>query len=170
VLLLMALLSIRILFDFSGYTDMALGLSKMIGLRLPVNFNFPYLAQNPSDFWRRWHMSLSSWIRDYVYIPLGGSRQGVFRRGANSLMAMALCGLWHGAAWNFILWGLYHGAGLLVWGIWTARSRDAKQSLWWHRGLAWAACMLFVSYGWLWFFYPVAKAWSFTQILLGLAT
>jgi alginate O-acetyltransferase complex protein AlgI len=167
VVILMALLSVRILFDFSGYSDMALGLSKLLGLRLPPNFNFPYLALNPSDFWRRWHMSLSSWIRDYVYIPLGGSRQGRFRRGLNGLLAMALCGLWHGPAWNYVIWGLYHGFGLMVWGAWNAKFPAPHWRAWWSRGLSWAACLCFVAYGWLWFFYPVEKAWYMTLALFG---
>jgi alginate O-acetyltransferase complex protein AlgI len=166
--ILMGLLCVRILFDFSGYSDMALGLSKLLGLRLPANFDFPYLALNPSDFWRRWHMSLSSWIRDYVYIPLGGSRHGALRRGFNSLAAMALCGLWHGAAWNFVLWGLYHGLGLSAWGAWSARFPVPEQRPWWNTGLSWAACFLFVAYGWLWFFYPVGRAWELTRVGLGL--
>jgi alginate O-acetyltransferase complex protein AlgI len=167
--LLLLLLCVRILFDFSGYSDMALGLSKLLGLRLPANFHFPYLALNPSDFWRRWHMSLSSWIRDYIYIPLGGSRQGLLRRSLNGLAAMALCGLWHGAALNFVVWGLYHGLGLGVWGAWAGRFPAPERRSWLSGGLAWVACMVFVAYGWLWFFYPVAKAWRLTRVLVGMA-
>ncbi len=98
----------QIYFDFSGYTDMARGIAKMMGIDLMENFRLPYLAKNTSDFWNRWHISLSSWFRDYVYIPLGGNRRGIPREYGNILATMLLSGLWHGAAWNFILWGLVH--------------------------------------------------------------
>jgi len=165
VVLLMVLLSARIVFDFSGYSDMAIGLSKLLGLRLPDNFNSPYLALDPSDFWRRWHMSLSSWIRDYIYIPLGGSRQGRLRKAANGLAAMALCGLWHGAAWNFLVWGLYHGCGLAAHGSFASRFPAPSEPPWWRNALAWSACMVFVAYGWIWFFYPLSKAWNLSRLL-----
>jgi alginate O-acetyltransferase complex protein AlgI len=100
--------------DFAGYSDMAIGLARALGIRLADNFNFPYLAVNIGEFWRRWHISLSTWIRDYLYIPLGGSRRGSLRTIANLLLAMALCGLWHGSAWTFVAWGGYHGALLAV--------------------------------------------------------
>jgi alginate O-acetyltransferase complex protein AlgI len=96
----LAALSARILLDFSGYSDMAIGFARMFGIRVPENFNWPYLARSPAAFWQRWHMSLSSWIRDYIYIPLGGNRLGSVRRVVNSLTAMALCGLWHGPDWH----------------------------------------------------------------------
>ncbi len=165
VLLLMALLCIRILFDFSGYSDIAIGLARMMGLRLPENFNWPYAAANIQDFWRRWHMSLSSWIRDYVYIPLGGSRQGGPRKVANGLFAMALCGLWHGAAWNFLVWGVYHGCGLALHGAWRTRFKPAESGLAW--AAAWSLNMAFVAYGWLLFFYPMDKVLIYTKILCG---
>ena len=105
--------SLRIYADFSGYSDMALGVAHLFGFRLTRNFNAPYLAANPSDFWRRWHISLSTWLRDYIFIPLGGSRGGEWRTCRNLLIVMALGGLWHGANWTYLLWGLYHGT-LLV--------------------------------------------------------
>jgi alginate O-acetyltransferase complex protein AlgI len=101
--------TLQIYFDFSGYSDMAVGLGRMFGLSIPQNFNAPYRAVGIIDFWRRWHISLSSWLRDYVYIPLGGSRQGEARTYANLMITMLLCGLWHGAAWIFVLFGAYHG-------------------------------------------------------------
>ena len=104
--------SIQIFCDFSGYSDMAIGTAKMLGFDLPINFNLPYIATNVSDFWRRWHISLSSWLRDYLYIPLGGNRKGEVRSYLNLLITMALGGLWHGASWNFVLWGVWHGLGL----------------------------------------------------------
>src|SRR5262249_25006052 len=95
--------------DFSGYSDMALGCAKWFGFELPRNFNFPYLASSIADFWKRWHMSLSTWMRDYLYIPLGGSRRGNVRTYVNLVVTMTLCGLWHGASWNYLTWGFYNG-------------------------------------------------------------
>ncbi len=100
----------QIYMDFSGYTDIALGVGRMLGLRLMENFDRPYLADSPRDFWRRWHISLSSWLRDYLYIPLGGSRHGRWRTLRNLFITMTLGGLWHGAAWTFVAWGMFHGA------------------------------------------------------------
>ena len=100
----------QLYFDFSGYSTMAVGLGYLFGLRIPQNFNSPYKALDPSDFWRRWHISLSSVLRDYLYIPLGGNRQGTFATYRNLMITMLLGGLWHGAAWTFVAWGGYHGA------------------------------------------------------------
>jgi alginate O-acetyltransferase complex protein AlgI len=105
--------SIQIFFDFSGYTDMAIGLAQLLGFRFPENFRRPYLASSITDFWRRWHISLSTWLRDYLYIPLGGNRGGRFQTYRNLMLTMLLGGLWHGASWNFVIWGGYHG-GLLA--------------------------------------------------------
>lgn len=99
----------QILFDFSGYSCMAVGLAMMLGFRLPQNFNSPYKAENPSDFWQRWHITLSQWLRDYLYFSLGGSRHGLAKTVRNLVITMFLGGLWHGAAWTFVAWGLYHG-------------------------------------------------------------
>lgn len=104
----------QLYFDFSGYSDMAIGLSWMFNIRLPFNFNAPYQASNISDFWRRWHMSLSQFLRDYLYIALGGNRKGALRRHANLMATMVLGGLWHGASWSFVLWGFLHGLYLVV--------------------------------------------------------
>ncbi len=109
--------SLQLYFDFSGYSDMAVGLAWLIGFRFPQNFNSPYKAVNPSDFWRRWHMSLSAWIRDYLFIPLGGSRRGPRRTVVNLMITMFLAGLWHGAAVTFVVWGLVHGAALGIHGV-----------------------------------------------------
>jgi alginate O-acetyltransferase complex protein AlgI len=100
--------------DFSGYSDMAIGLAKWFGFELPINFNFPYLSENIADFWKRWHISLSTWMRDYLYIGLGGSRRGTVRTHFNLLATMTLCGLWHGASWNYVLWGAYNGVLLVL--------------------------------------------------------
>jgi alginate O-acetyltransferase complex protein AlgI len=106
--------TIQIYFDFSGYSDMAVGLGKMFGFKFLENFNFPYAAQSIREFWRRWHISLSSWFRDYLYIPLGGNRVSEARNRLNLLTVFFLCGLWHGASWTFIAWGLYHGIFLVL--------------------------------------------------------
>lgn len=106
--------SLQIYFDFSGYSDMAIGLGKMVGFDFKENFNYPYVARSVQDFWRRWHISLSSWFRDYVYVPLGGNRGSKFRTYRNLLIVFLVTGLWHGASWNFIVWGLYHGVFLLI--------------------------------------------------------
>jgi D-alanyl-lipoteichoic acid acyltransferase DltB (MBOAT superfamily) len=101
----------QIYFDFSGYTDMARGVARMMGLRLMLNFNNPYLASSLGDFWSRWHISLSSWFKDYVYIPLGGNRKGTFNTYKNMFLTMVISGLWHGAAWTFVIWGVAHALG-----------------------------------------------------------
>ena len=100
--------------DFSGYSDIAIGIALLLGFKLPINFNRPYLAQSPSDFWRRWHISLSGWLRDYLYIPLGGNRKGEWITKRNLMITMLLGGLWHGAAINFLLWGIFHGIILVL--------------------------------------------------------
>jgi alginate O-acetyltransferase complex protein AlgI len=106
--------TLQIFYDFSGYSDMAIGLGMMFGFRFPENFNLPYAARSIQDFWRRWHMTLSTWFRDYVYIPLGGNRKGVARTYLNLYIVFFLTGLWHGASWNFVLWGLLHGTFLVI--------------------------------------------------------
>ena len=99
----------QIYFDFSGYSDMAVGLGKMFGFNFPRNFSYPYISKNVSEFWRRWHISLGSWFRDYVFIPLGGSKKGKFVTYRNLFIVWGITGLWHGASWNFVMWGLYFG-------------------------------------------------------------
>jgi alginate O-acetyltransferase complex protein AlgI len=164
VSLLMALLSVRILFDFSGYSDIAIGLGKMIGLDLPTNFNFPYISRNITEFWRRWHMSLSSWIRDYIYIPMGGNRHGVVRKFLNLMVTMFVCGLWHGASWHFGLWGMYHGVGLALHNVFE----KSGFGRWWaalpfSRWVDIAVTNIFVAYGWLLFFYPMDEVARITR-------
>lgn len=105
---------IQLYCDFSGYSDIAIGTARILGFKFSPNFNNPYLAVNPSDFWSRWHISLSGFLRDYLYIPLGGNRKGQLRTYLNLMITMTLCGLWHGAAWNFIIWGAYHGSLLIM--------------------------------------------------------
>lgn len=127
--------SLQIYFDFSGYSDMAVGLGRMLGFRFPENFDFPYQASSIADFWRRWHRSLSFWLRDYLYIPLGGSRKGEGRTIRNLLITFLLCGLWHGAAWHFVAWGAYYG-GLLVAGRFLGRRLPSWLASWGKAPLA----------------------------------
>jgi alginate O-acetyltransferase complex protein AlgI len=106
--------SLQVYFDFSGYSDMAIGLGHVFGFKFPENFNYPFIADSITNFWRRWHISLSSWFRDYIYIPLGGNRVKAVRHVLNILVVWMLTGFWHGADWNFILWGAYFGIVMLV--------------------------------------------------------
>jgi alginate O-acetyltransferase complex protein AlgI len=119
---------LQIYFDFCGYSNMAIGLAFLLGFRFPRNFNYPYASRSITEFWRRWHMSLSFWFRDYVYIPLGGSRGGLAKTLRNLLIVFFLTGLWHGAAWTFIVWGLFHGLFLILerLGLGTILSRSPQ--------------------------------------------
>ncbi len=137
-----SLYTLQIYCDFSGYSDMAIASAALFGYRLRDNFDAPYLAKNIADFWRRWHMSLSSWLRDYLYISLGGNRRGDLRTRINLMLTMALGGLWHGASWNFVIWGLLHGAALVV-----HRQVTASSSL--PRWLGTTATLLFVQLAWI---------------------
>ena len=110
----LACYTLQIYFDFSGYSDMAIGLMRMFGFRILENFNYPYISRSIREFWRRWHISLSNWFRDYLYIPLGGNQRGERRAYANLVIVFLLCGLWHGASWPFVLWGAWHGAFLVA--------------------------------------------------------
>lgn len=114
--------SLQIYFDFSGYSDMAIGIGKMLGFEIPRNFNFPFLAQNPSDFWKRWHISLSTWLKQYVYIPLGGNKGSVARTCFNIFITMIISGIWHGNGWTFILWGAWHGMGSIIYRLYKSRN------------------------------------------------
>tara|TARA_B000000460_G_scaffold45646_1_gene29007 strand:+ start:1872 stop:3245 length:1374 start_codon:yes stop_codon:yes gene_type:complete len=119
---------VQIYCDFSGYSDIAIGAATILGFRIPANFNKPYFAVSPADFWRRWHISLSTWLRDYLYIPLGGNRKGNSRTYVNLITVMFLGGLWHGASWNFVIWGLMHGAYLTVQKLVTNKFPSLKNS------------------------------------------
>ena len=136
--------ALQIYFDFSGYSDMAIGLGKMVGFDFKENFNYPYIARSVQDFWRRWHISLSSWFRDYVYIPLGGNRGSQLRTYVNLFIVFLVTGLWHGASWNFIVWGLYYGLFLAI--------ERAGLGKWLHRAwspLAHVYTLLAVLIGWV---------------------
>jgi D-alanyl-lipoteichoic acid acyltransferase DltB (MBOAT superfamily) len=139
----------QLYFDFSGYTDMAIGAARLFGITLPLNFNSPYKATSIIDFWRRWHMTLSRFLRDYLYVALGGNRKGEARRFANLFITMLLGGLWHGAGWQFLLWGALHGAYLTVNHAWRAVAPVALREARWWRPLAWALTFLAVVVAWV---------------------
>lgn len=135
--------SFQLFLDFSAYTEMAIGSALIFGLSLPENFRRPYLATDIRDFWRRWHVSLSNFLRDYLYIPLGGSRHGAFRHVLATLATMGLCGMWHGAGWTYAAWGLWHGGGLVICHTWQRLGRPMPQAA------GWLLTMLFVLCGWV---------------------
>lgn len=142
--------TMQIYCDFSGYSDMAIGIAMIMGFRLMKNFDFPYKSKNLTEFWRRWHISLSTWLRDYVYIPLGGNRKGTFRTYLNNFLTMLIGGLWHGAAWKFVFWGAMHGTGLAVHKAckpWLSKLPDR----YWIKALAWSVTMVYVSLLWVFF-------------------
>ncbi len=136
--------ALQIYFDFSGYSDMAIGMGRMFGFHFLENFNYPYMALSITDFWRRWHISLSTWFRDYIYIPLGGNRVKKSRWVLNLLAVWALTGFWHGAQWNFLLWGLYYGVILLVEKLWLGRLLDKCP-----KPARWLYAMVLVLVGWV---------------------
>jgi alginate O-acetyltransferase complex protein AlgI len=140
--------SFQIYGDFSGYSDIARGLARIIGFDIMFNFNLPYSAANVREFWQRWHISLSTWLRDYLYIPLGGNRGGVLRTCRNLFVTMLLGGLWHGAAWNYVLWGAWHGGGLVAYRFWSRKEARQPSGSYW---VGWISTMLFIGYGWLLF-------------------
>ena len=154
--------SLQLFLDFSAYTEMAIGSALMFGVILPENFRRPYLATDIRDFWRRWHISLSNFLRDYLYIPLGGSRHGPWRYILATMGTMGLCGLWHGAGWTYVVWGLWHGLGLVVCRGWQALHRPLPTFV------GWALTMLFVLAGWVVFRAPsFAAAGSIVESLVG---
>lgn len=154
----------QIYFDFSGYSDMAVGLGKMFGFNLPRNFNYPYIARSATEFWRRWHISLGSWFREYVYIPLGGNREGRPKQYRNLLIVWFLTGLWHGASWNFVLWGLYYGAFVAIEKIFLLRWLDRRP-----RAVGHIYTLLIVIMGWVLFeFENIPRAGGFIAAMFGL--
>ncbi len=163
IILATYLFAIQIYCDFSGYSDIARGVSKLLGFDLMVNFDTPYFAVNPSDFWRRWHISLSTWLRDYLYIPLGGNRQGTAKTYRNLMITMVLGGIWHGAAWNFVYWGAYQGS-ILCLHRWVGGAKPTIKPVLsigdvLRRTLIIAAFFQVTAYGWLLF-----RASSWQQI------
>jgi alginate O-acetyltransferase complex protein AlgI len=160
---------LQIYFDFSGYSDMAIGLSRLFGIQLPINFNSPYKALNIIEFWRRWHMTLSAFLRDYLYIPLGGNRKGPARRYINVLVTMLLGGLWHGAGWTFVIWGGLHGIYLVInhgWRHVAGHLPIAWEGRAW-RTFSWALTFLAVVVAWVYFRAPTLS--SANAMLLSMA-
>ncbi len=137
--------SIQLLFDFAGYSAMAIGLGLMIGFHFPENFNAPYVSRSITEFWRRWHISLSSWLRDYLYVPLGGNRRGKLKTYRNLLLTMVLGGIWHGANWTFVIWGMWHGGLMAVERALGAKHRETV----WPKAIAWPLTMVSVLLGWV---------------------
>jgi len=152
--------AIQIYFDFAGYSDMAIGLGRMFGFRFLENFNFPYISRSIKEFWRRWHISLSSWFKDYLYIPLGGNRHGRARTYLNLIIVFFITGLWHGASWNFVVWGLFHGAFLII-------ERIVRVPLpSWLGFLRHIYVLLVVLVGWVFFrAEDLGFAWSYLQVM-----
>ncbi|MCJ8327799.1 MAG: MBOAT family protein, partial [Campylobacterales bacterium] len=141
----------QLYFDFSGYTDMAIGVALLFNIKLPINFNSPYKAKDIQDFWRRWHITLSRFLRDYIYIPLGGSRVGNFRIYSNLMITFIIGGLWHGAGWTFVFWGFLHGSALCIHRLW--KSFGLKMNVY----LAWFITFNFINISWVFF---RAKEWD----------
>ncbi len=153
--------SIKLYCDFAGYTDLVIGLGCLCGFTLPENFDNPYMSPNISVFWRRWHMSLSFWIRDFLYIPLGGSRRGFAYKIVLLIVSMSICGVWHGLAWNFLAWGFYHGMLLVVHSI----CKRLFLGKFFFQGSVWnilsiVMTFLSVTLGWILFSYPLPQAWN----------
>lgn len=152
-----------IYFDFSGYSDMAIGLGKMLGFRFLENFNYPYISQSITEFWRRWHISLGTWFREYVYIPLGGNRAGRFRMYRNLLVVWFLTGFWHGANWNYIIWGLYYGLLLILEKAFLLKRMDRLPAVFRH-----IYALFFIYFGWLIFaFEDMGAGASYLASLFG---
>lgn len=156
--------SLQIYFDFSGYSDMAIGLGHMFGFKFMENFNYPYISRSITEFWRRWHISLSTWFRDYLYIPLGGNRRGPARTYFNLFLVFFLCGLWHGASWNFVVWGIWHGVFLVIERVWLGK---VLGRVW--RPLSHLYTFLVFIVGWVFFRAgDFGQALAFLQAMVGL--
>lgn len=154
--------TMQIYCDFSGYSDMAIGLALLMGFKLSTNFDFPYKSKNLTEFWRRWHISLSSWLRDYVYIPLGGNRKGTIRTYVNNFLTMLVGGLWHGAAWKFVFWGAMHGVGLAVHK--AARPiLDKIPNTHMVKTVSWTITIIYVSLLWVFF---RADSWTDSWLII----
>ena len=154
----------QIYFDFSGYSDMAIGMGQMLGFHFPENFNYPYISASVTEFWRRWHISLGTWFRDYVYIPLGGNRVSKGKHVRNIMVVWMLTGLWHGAAWNFVMWGLYYGILLLIEKYALAKILEKLPAVVSH-----IYCLLLVMVGWVFFFSPtLGGAVDYLKLMAGI--
>ncbi len=165
--------TLQLYFDFSGYSDMAIGISRMFGVKLPINFNSPYKSVNIIEFWRRWHMTLSRFLRDYLYIPLGGNRKGSIRRYVNLMLTMTLGGLWHGAGWTFVIWGVLHGIYLVINNVWHGfrhwLGHDLSKSTLFGRLFGGFITFIAVVFAWVFFRADNLQAGlSITKSMLGL--
>ncbi|MEA5557587.1 MBOAT family O-acyltransferase [Nodularia spumigena] len=165
--------TLQVYFDFSGYSDMALGLARMFGLRLPMNFDSPLKATTISELWRRWHITLSRFLRAYVYVPLGGSRAGMGRHHVNVVLTMLVCGIWHGAAWTFVAFGLLHGIYLIVQHHWSKRFRLRHDAPGWRRAFrcGWARVMTFMAFAFSLVLFrssDFASAWLVFSAMVGI--
>lgn len=154
--------TMQIYCDFSGYSDMAIGIALIMGFKLSPNFNFPYKSKNLTEFWRRWHISLSSWLRDYLYIPLGGNRKGTIRTYVNNFLTMLIGGLWHGAAWKFVFWGGMHGVGLAVHKA-SKPLLDKIPNIYPVKLLSWTVTIIYVSLLWVFF---RAESWTDSWLII----
>lgn len=163
--LAISLFGFQIYLDFSGYCDMAIGIARMMGIRFPENFRTPYLARSPGEFWNRWNITLSHWIRDYLYIPLGGNRRSPWGNAVVAVTTMAACGLWHGAAWGFVVWGIYHGLVILAGRGLAVLFPESRRGLAGaaRSALAWGAMFLAAQFGWL--FFRLTQPAQFIQAL-----
>lgn len=161
--------SFQLFFDFSGYSDMAIGLGLIFGFKFLENFNYPYISKSITEFWRRWHISLSTWFKQYVYISLGGNRKGKLKTLRNLGIVFLLTGIWHGAAWNFVIWGLWHGFFIIVEKICNIKEYDSKPHSWWINGLRHIYCILAFVLGWVMFRADnMAYAWKYILNMFGL--
>lgn len=157
--------SFQIYFDFSGYSDMAIGLGRIFGFRFPQNFNYPYTSRSIAEFWRRWHMTLGTWFREYIYIPLGGNRKGKSRTYINLLIVWMLTGFWHGANWNFLLWGLYFGVLISLERAFLQKRLDQLPRVVQH-----GYFLFFIAIGWVFFvFEDIGQGWIYLQTMFGFA-
>lgn len=153
----------QLYFDFSGYSDMALGAARFFGIHLPINFNSPYKARNIQDFWSRWHMTLSRWLKEYLYIPLGGNRKGSLLTYRNLFLTFLLGGIWHGAGWTFVIWGALHGVGCIVHRFWSKLGKTIPLPI------GWVMTFFYVHIGWVFFRASnVGDAWAMLKAMFGL--
>jgi alginate O-acetyltransferase complex protein AlgI len=154
--------------DFAGYSDVAIGLSRLFGFRIMENFRWPMLSTNVADFWRRWHISLTGWITDYVYIPLGGNRRGLRRAAFNSMVAMVLCGFWHGLSPHFAIWGAWHAVFLIAYRQYRIKFKDKAPKTRWWTAISWFATFQIINLGWIWFIFGARQALTIFSKLFGL--
>lgn len=161
--------SFQLYFDFSGYSDMAIGLGLIFGFRFLENFNYPYISKSITEFWRRWHISLSTWFKEYVYIQLGGNRNGKIKTLRNLGLVFLLTGIWHGASWNFIIWGIWHGLFIIIEKIINIKEFEQKYTKWWIKGLQHIYCILIFLIGWVMFRADnMSYAWKYLLNMFGI--